>query len=80
MMQIGVNVERRVARMDAAKANRLRTVESLPDTAEQGDMVLLQGQLHVHSDGAWRSVDDPLRATIKEITERLTALEDNGDE
>ena len=78
-MQIGANVKRRVDRMDAQKANRLRSVESLPDTAEQGDMVLLEGQLHVHSDGYWRSIDDPLRATIKEITERVTALEGNGD-
>ena len=68
-MQIGVNVERRVARMDAAKANRLRTVESLPDVAEQGDMVLKGGQLHVHSDGAWQNIDSVLLKRIEALEE-----------
>ena len=79
-MQIGVNIKRRVDRMDSQKANRLRTVVSLPDTAEQGDMVLLQKQLHVYSQGAWRNVDDALQAQVKGLEERLTALEgsDNG--
>ena len=78
-MQVGVNVERRVARMDAAKANRLRTVESLPDTAEQGDMVLLQKQLHVYSQGAWRNIDDAVMSQVKSLDERLRALEEEDD-
>ena len=78
-MQIGVNINRRVARMDAQKANRLRTVDSLPDTAEQGDMVLLQKQLHVHSDGAWRNIDDAVMAQVRGLEERLAALEGNDD-
>ena len=78
-MQIGINVERRVARMDAQKANRLRTVESIPDVAEDGDMVLFEKQLHVYSRGAWRNIDDALQAQVKSLDERLTALEDNDE-
>ena len=78
-MQVGVNIKRRVDRMDAQKANRLRTVESIPDTAEDGDMILFEKQLHVHSNGAWRNVDDSLQAQVKEIQERLTALEGGDD-
>ena len=68
-MQIGVNIKRRVDRMDAQKANRLRSVASLPDTAEQGDMVLLEGQLHVHSEGAWQNIDSVLLKRIEALEE-----------
>ena len=68
-MKIGVNIERRVARMDQAKANRLRTVASLPDTAEQGDMVLMGGQLHVHSEGAWQNIDAVLLKRVEALEE-----------
>ena len=78
-MQIGVNINRRVARMDAQKANRLRSVDSLPDVAEQGDMVLFEKRLFVHSDGFWRNVDEPLMANVKSLEERLSALEGNDD-
>ena len=78
-MQIGVNVKRRVDRMDAQKANRLRTVESLPDTAEQGDMVLFEKTLFVHSDGAWRNIDDAVMGQVKALDERLRALEGEDD-
>ena len=79
-MQIGVNIKRRVDRMDAQKANRLRTVESIPDIAEDGDMVLFERQLHVYSQGAWRNIDDAVMGQVKGLEERLVALEgsDNG--
>ena len=79
-MQIGVNVERRVARMDAAKANRLRIVDTLPDLAEQGDMVLMKGQLHAYAEDRWHNIDDAVMSQVQSLAERLTALEDNGDE
>ena len=77
-MNIQPTVQARVAKMDAEKANRLRTVESLPDRAEEGDMVLLQQQLHVHSQGFWRNIDDVVMAQVKSLEERLAALE-GGD-
>ena len=78
-MQVGVNIKRRVDRMDSQKANRLRTVASLPDTAEQGDMVLLQGQLHVYTEGVWKNIDEPLRSTLKGMEARLAQLEGGDD-
>lgn len=78
-MQIGVNINRRVARMDAAKANRLRTVTSIPDVAEDGDMILFEKQLHVHSQGAWRNIDDVVMGQVRGLEERLAALEGNDD-
>lgn len=78
-MQIGVNIKRRVDRMDAQKANRLRAVESLPETAEDGDMVLMQKQLHVMSKGAWRNIDDVVMGQVKSLDERLKALEGGGN-
>ena len=78
-MQVGVNVKRRVDRMDQQKANRLRTVESIPDTAEDGDMILFEKRLFVHSQGNWRNIDEPLMETMRGLTERVTALEGGGD-
>lgn len=78
-MQIGVNVERRVARMDQAKANRLRSVDSLPDVAEQGDMVLLKKQLHAYAEGRWHNIDDAVMSQVQSLAERLTRLEDNDE-
>ena len=78
-MQIGVNIKRRVDRMDAQKANRLRAVESLPETAEDGDMVLMRKQLHVRSQGAWRNIDDVVMGQVKSLDERLKALEGGDD-
>lgn len=78
-MQIDPTVKARVDRMDAQKANRIRTVESLPDVAEDGDAVLLSGQLHVMSEGAWRNIDDALRSSVMELTERIEALEGSNN-
>lgn len=78
-MNIQPTVQQRVARMDAQKANRLRTVESLPDTAEEGDMVLLQQQLHVHTEGFWRNIDDVVMGQVRGLEERLAALEGGND-
>ena len=78
-MQIDPTIKARVDRMDAQKANRIRTVESLPDEAEDGDSVLLSGQLHVMPEGFWRSIDDALRASLMELTERVATLEGNDN-
>lgn len=68
-MQIGVNIERRVALMDAAKANRLRIVNTLPELAEQGDMVLLDGQLHAYAEDSWQNIDSVLLKRIEALEE-----------
>ena len=78
-MQIDPTINARVARMDAQKANRIRTVESLPDVAEDGDSVLLSGQLHVMSEGFWRNVDGAVMEAVKSLTERVAHLEGNDD-
>ena len=78
-MQIDPTINARVSRMDAQKANRIRTVESLPDTAEDGDAVLLSGQMHVMSEGYWRNIDDAVMAAVKALTERVSTLEGPED-
>ena len=78
-MQIGVNIKRRVDRMDSQKANRLRMVDSLPETAEQGDMVLFEKTLFVHADGFWRNIDDAVMGQVKALDARLSVLEGNDD-
>lgn len=77
-MQIQPTVQSRVASMDAQKANRLQVVESLPEPAEDGDMVLLQNILHVRADGFWRNIDDNVMAHIQSLQERLDVLEGEG--
>lgn len=89
-MQVDPTITARVNRMDAQKANRIRTIAttenkdgetigSLPETAEDGDAVLFAGQLHVMSEGKWRSIDDSVMAAVKALTERVAHLEGNDD-
>ena len=68
-------VDAHVDRVEAQKADRIRTVESLPDTGVDGDAVSFAGQLHVMSDGAWRNIDNSVMAAIMALTERVSALE-----
>ena len=74
-MQIDMTVYRRVLRMDQQKANRLRVVQSLPGSAEDGDMVLMDGVLHVYSERRWQNMDDAVQSDISALTERVEALE-----
>lgn len=80
MRQIQPTPFQRARDMDSLKQNRVQSVESLPDTAEDGDMVLLGGRggvLHVMVDGFWASIDDAVMGQVKELQERLSALEAN---
>ena len=80
-MQVLPTVVQRLQQVDAAKANRVRTVESLPHTAEDGDMVLLGGRggvLHIMVEGYWASIDDAVMGQVKALQERLDALEGNN--
>ena len=89
-MQVDPTITSRVNRMDAQKANRIRTIAttedasgnlvgSLPDVAEDGDAVLFAGQLHVMSEGDWRNIDDSVMAAVKALTERVSTLEGTED-
>ena len=77
-MQIDSTIYSRVARMDLRKANRLRAVSVLPESAEQGDIVVMGGQMHYYLDNTWHGVDDVLGGQLQALGERITALEDNG--
>ena len=89
-MQVDPTITSRVNRMDAQKANRIRTIATtedasgdlvggLPDVAEDGDAVLFAGQLHVMSEGDWRNIDDSVMAAVKALTERVSTLEGTED-
>ena len=77
-MQIDSTIYARVERMDLRKSNRLRAVSVLPDAAEQGDIVIMDNQMHYYLDNTWHGVDDVLGGQLTALVERVTALEDNG--
>lgn len=79
-MQIQPTVQRRVDAMDRAKANRIRSVETLPERGEQGDGVWLKdpGQLYLWTDGGWQSADAHLQGQLDELHAWRASME--GDE
>ena len=80
-MQVQPTVFQRVRQVDAAKQNRVRAVDSLPEVADNGEMVMLGGRggvLHVMVDGFWASVDDAVMGQVKALQERIDALEGNN--
>ena len=83
-MQIDPTAYQRVQRIDARKANRLRTVGTLPEQAEQGDSVLMGGQLYVHSEGEWTNIDtvvmSKLEGALATLASRVTTLEGGGED
>lgn len=76
-MQKDPTYYQRVERMDARKANRLRLVETLPSKAEEGDSVLMGGQLHVYAKGEWTNIDAVVTAKLDALAGRVKDLEDN---
>ena len=77
-MQIDTTIYARVERMDLRKANRLRAVSALPEAAEQGDIVIMDNQMHYYLENRWHGVDDILGEQVRSIMERVTALEDDN--
>ena len=73
----------RLQSIDTRKANRTTSVRSLPSSAEPGDTVLLDGELHVFLDNKWHDVAqgarDAIDTQLAAIVDRVTALEaDDG--
>lgn len=78
-MQIDPTTYQQVQRMDAQKANRLRSVQTLPESGDQGDSVMLGEELHMYSDGQWTSVIAGVMARVAALEARVTALEGEDD-
>ena len=54
------------------EAPLIRTVDELPDIADDGEAVLFAGQLFVMSEGYWRNTNDSVMGKIAELTELIT--------
>ena len=78
-MQVDPTINQRIGRMDRRKANRTQEVTELPETAEQGDTVLFEARLYVHSNGQWRNIDEQVNLDIKALEKRVAALEPQED-
>lgn len=62
-------------RIDHRKANVIRAVQQLPELADEGDMAMIDGTLHIRLQGEWHNVDDRIIKTLNVLTERVQTLE-----
>ena len=76
-MKIDPTAFANIDRLDRKKANVIALVDTLPSIATEGDMVIMQGTLHVHLQGTWQNIDANLSAAIQTLTQRVKRLEDN---
>ncbi len=70
------SVTANLARIDNRKGNTIKPVETLPDIANEGDMVLMHGTLHIRLEGQWQNIDTNLSNALQLLTARVKALED----
>lgn len=74
-MKLDPTANANVNRLDRRKSNTLQAVQTLPDIANEGDMVLMEGTLHVRSEGDWHNIDANLLSLLGTLTTRVNALE-----
>ena len=68
------SVQSNIDRIDRRKQNRIRPVRTLPNAAEVGDAVLMDGDFFVYN-GDWVSVTQPLRTKIEALEQRAQELQ-----
>ena len=76
-MKLDPTANANINRLDRRKGNTLQAVQTLPDLANEGDMVLMKGTLHVRSEGNWHNIDANLLKALETLTTRVQALENN---
>lgn len=72
-MKIDPTAFANIDRINRKKANIIKAVTALPNTAQEGDMVLLQGSLHIRLEGQWHNINATLISAIQKLGIKLTA-------
>ncbi len=61
------NARNQLDRVDRRKGNRIDEVDALPDRAERGDIVHMEGSTYVYLRGKWVNLCADLLARLEEL-------------